>query len=121
MAQASTGPCAIFLFGLRRIAAVNRCATQIQDSETNTRGVLTWVNFGRANGIRLPAGLGTGQQQAQGGDGGDAVYAGRGAAGFGVARPFVDNERYDVIVDAPRRLWRVQVKASGAVHYQGFG
>jgi PD-(D/E)XK endonuclease len=39
---------------------------------------------------------------------------------FGVARPFVDNERYDVIVDAPRRLWRVQVKASGAAHHQGF-
>jgi PD-(D/E)XK endonuclease len=40
--------------------------------------------------------------------------------GLGVSRPFVDNERYDVIVDAPRRLWRVQVKASGAMHHQGF-
>ena len=40
--------------------------------------------------------------------------------GFGVARPFVDNERYDVIVDAPRRLWRVQVKASGRSHHKGF-
>jgi hypothetical protein len=40
--------------------------------------------------------------------------------GYGVAKPFVDNERYDVILDAPRRLWRVQVKASGAVHHQGF-
>jgi hypothetical protein len=26
---------------------------------------------------------------------------------FGGARPFGNNERYDVIVDAPRRLWRV--------------
>src|SRR5882762_3731730 len=34
--------------------------------------------------------------------------------GFGVARPFANNQRYDVILDAPRRLWRVQVKASGA-------
>ncbi len=40
--------------------------------------------------------------------------------GFGVAKPFGDNERYDVIVDAPRRLWRVQVKTSGASHYKGF-
>src|ERR1700676_4754336 len=40
--------------------------------------------------------------------------------GFGVAKPFGDNERYDVIVDAPRRLWRVQVKASGARHHKGF-
>src|ERR1700691_153112 len=39
---------------------------------------------------------------------------------FGVARPFGNNERYDVIVDAPRRLWRVQVKASGASHHRGF-
>jgi hypothetical protein len=39
---------------------------------------------------------------------------------FGVGKPFGDNERYDVIVDAPRRLWRVQVKLSGARHYRGF-
>ena len=40
--------------------------------------------------------------------------------GFGVAKPFADNERYDVILDATRRLWRVQVKASEARHYKGF-
>jgi hypothetical protein len=40
--------------------------------------------------------------------------------GYGVAKPFVDNERYDVIVDAARRLWRVQVKLSGASHHKGF-
>ncbi len=40
--------------------------------------------------------------------------------GFGVAKPFGDNERYDVIVDAMRRLWRVQVKASEARHHKGF-
>ena len=40
--------------------------------------------------------------------------------GFGVAKPFGDNERYDVILDAARRLWRVQVKASGARHHKGF-
>jgi len=40
--------------------------------------------------------------------------------GFGVAKPFGDNERYDVILDATRRLWRVQVKASGASHHKGF-
>ena len=40
--------------------------------------------------------------------------------GFGVSRPFANNQRYDVILDAPRRLWRVQVKASGARHHAGF-
>jgi hypothetical protein len=40
--------------------------------------------------------------------------------GFGVAKPFADNERYDVILDAPRRLWRVQVKLSEARHHKGF-
>ena len=25
--------------------------------------------------------------------------------GYGVSKPYVDNERYDVIVDAARRLW----------------
>jgi hypothetical protein len=37
-----------------------------------------------------------------------------------VAKPFADNERYDVILDSPRRLWRVQVKVSEAPHYKGF-
>ena len=41
--------------------------------------------------------------------------------GFGVAKPYGENERYDVIVDATRRLWRVQVKASEARHHRGFG
>ncbi|MCU1304667.1 MAG: hypothetical protein JWQ87_4951 [Candidatus Sulfotelmatobacter sp.] len=40
--------------------------------------------------------------------------------GFGVAKPFGDNERYDVVLDATRRLWRVQVKASDARHHRGF-
>jgi len=32
--------------------------------------------------------------------------------GFGVARPYGDNERYDFIVDSGQRLWRVQVKST---------
>ena len=40
--------------------------------------------------------------------------------GFGVAKPFADNERYDVILDAPRRLWRIQVKLSESRHHKGF-
>jgi hypothetical protein len=31
--------------------------------------------------------------------------------GFGVAKPWGDSERYDFIVDAGGRLWRVQVKS----------
>ncbi len=32
--------------------------------------------------------------------------------GFGVAKPYGDNERYDFIVDSGARLWRVQVKCT---------
>ena len=38
-----------------------------------------------------------------------------------MAKPFGNNERYDVILDrGRRRIWRVQVKASGSVHQHGF-
>jgi hypothetical protein len=41
--------------------------------------------------------------------------------GFGVSKPFGDNERYDLILDGGRRrLWRVQVKSSASVHHNGF-
>jgi hypothetical protein len=40
--------------------------------------------------------------------------------GFGVAKPFGDNERYDMILDAGDRLWRIQVRSSGARHHRGF-
>ena len=40
--------------------------------------------------------------------------------GFGVAKPFGDCERYDVILDGGKRLWRVQVKGSGCEHHNGF-
>jgi hypothetical protein len=40
--------------------------------------------------------------------------------GMGVAKPYGDNERYDVLVDAGGRFRRVQVKSSGARHHRGF-
>jgi hypothetical protein len=41
--------------------------------------------------------------------------------GLVVAKPYGDNEKYDLIVDAGwRRLWRVQVKSSAAKHHRGF-
>ncbi len=41
--------------------------------------------------------------------------------GFGVSKPFGDDERYDLILDGGRRrLWRVQVKSSASVHHNGF-
>jgi hypothetical protein len=40
--------------------------------------------------------------------------------GFGVSKPFGDNERYDIILDGGRRLWRVQVKGTECVHQNGF-
>lgn len=36
--------------------------------------------------------------------------------GFPVARPFGDNEHYDVMVDARSRIWRVQVKSAIDAH-----
>ena len=32
--------------------------------------------------------------------------------GFGVAKPWGDSERYDIILNAGRVLWRVQIKSS---------
>jgi hypothetical protein len=40
--------------------------------------------------------------------------------GLVVAKPYGDNEKYDLIVDAGRRLWRVQVKSSAAKHHRGY-
>jgi hypothetical protein len=40
--------------------------------------------------------------------------------GLVVAKPYGDNEKYDLIVDAGWRMWRVQVKGTGATHHRGF-
>ena len=40
--------------------------------------------------------------------------------GFGVAKPYGENERYDFIVDAGERLWRVQVKSAYCVYGLGY-
>ena len=40
--------------------------------------------------------------------------------GLAVAKPYGDNEHYDMMVDAGHRVWRVQVKYSGARHHRGF-
>ena len=39
--------------------------------------------------------------------------------GFGVAKPFGDNERYDFILDSGERLWRVQVKSTYCMYGSG--
>jgi PD-(D/E)XK nuclease superfamily protein len=41
--------------------------------------------------------------------------------GFAVAKPFGDNEHYDVMIDAGTRIWRVQVKtAIAGFHHRHF-
>ena len=40
--------------------------------------------------------------------------------GLGVAKPWGDSERYDLIVDSGRRLWRVQVKSTRYVGERRF-
>lgn len=40
--------------------------------------------------------------------------------GFPVAKPFGDNEHYDVMVDARTCIWRVQVKSTSRHHNRGY-
>src|SRR5271170_7763582 len=40
--------------------------------------------------------------------------------GFGVAKPFGENEAYDFILDSGKRLWRVQVKSIFTPFRDGF-
>jgi len=40
--------------------------------------------------------------------------------GFGVAKPFGDNERYDFILDSGKRLWRIQVKSIYRSRHRGY-
>jgi len=40
--------------------------------------------------------------------------------GFRVTKPWGDSERYDFVVDAGRRLWRVQIKCTGALRAGGY-
>lgn len=40
--------------------------------------------------------------------------------GFGVTKPWGDSERYDFIVDAGRRLWRVQLKCTATLRARGY-
>jgi hypothetical protein len=35
--------------------------------------------------------------------------------GFGVAKPYGDNERYDFILDSGERFWRVQVRSTSGI------
>jgi hypothetical protein len=40
--------------------------------------------------------------------------------GFLVAKPWGDSERYDFILDAGWRLWRVQLKSTAVLHGRGY-
>jgi long-subunit fatty acid transport protein len=40
--------------------------------------------------------------------------------GFKVTKPWGDSERYDFVVDSGKRLWRVQVKCTSALHAGGY-
>jgi hypothetical protein len=39
---------------------------------------------------------------------------------YPVAKPFGDNQHYDVLVDAAWKIWKVQVKLGGARHHRGY-
>ncbi len=40
--------------------------------------------------------------------------------GFRVSKPWGDSERYDLVVNAGGRLWRVHLKSTAAVHARGY-
>jgi len=40
--------------------------------------------------------------------------------GFKVTKPWGDSERYDFVVDSGKRLWRVQIKCTGALRAGGY-
>lgn len=40
--------------------------------------------------------------------------------GFKVTKPWGDSERYDFVLDAGDRLWRVQIKCTAALHAGGY-
>jgi PD-(D/E)XK endonuclease len=40
--------------------------------------------------------------------------------GLSVAKPWGDSDRYDLIVDSGKRLWRVQVKSTGCLRRKRF-
>lgn len=40
--------------------------------------------------------------------------------GFGVAKPYGDSDRYDFILDAGKKLWRVQVKSSSTMQHGAY-
>src|SRR5947209_1751083 len=40
--------------------------------------------------------------------------------GFLVAKPWGDSEKYDFVLDAGSKLWRVQLKSTEVVHVRGY-
>src|SRR5438128_8890814 len=40
--------------------------------------------------------------------------------GFLVAKPWGDSEKYDFVLDAGSKLWRVQLKSTEVVHARGY-
>lgn len=70
------------------------------------------------------AGDGEPRGRAQSKDRGDLAemqfMAAAASRGFAVSKPYGDNEKYDLIVDVGRRMWRVQVKSSAAMHHRGY-
>src|SRR5438094_6578418 len=40
--------------------------------------------------------------------------------GFLVAKPWGDSEKYDVVLDAGSKLWRLQLKSTEVVHARGY-
>ena len=53
-------------------------------------------------------------------DFGRLLCEGRASLGLSVAKPWGDSDRYDLVVDSGRRLWRVQVKSTRYVGERRF-
>ena len=60
------------------------------------------------------------QYEAGGGSFGGGVLHKAVGLGLKVTKPWGDSERYDFVVDAGGRFWRVQIKCTAAMHAGGY-
>jgi hypothetical protein len=118
-------PCAIFVCAGSREA--NRQQKRIQgetgtsmESGSGGRGRRKAEKHGK-RGKSIPESKRAGRDTKHTGDLAEMEFMLQAAnKGFAVAKPFGDNEHYDVLVDARPRLWRVQVKSASAFRPHAF-
>jgi PD-(D/E)XK endonuclease len=80
---------------------------------------------GAGEGSEAPGGEGGGRKDRanskRSGEISEAAFLHKAVSlGFKVTKPWGDSERYDFVVDSGKRLWRVQIKCTGALRAGGY-